>query len=229
MPEEPTLAESETRALVTNGYDAIAEAYTDLAAAVDESHPRRSETAALLARLAPSSRVLELGCGGGVPVAAAIVDAGHSYVGVDISARQVEVARQRVSGGRFVVGDVADQDFERESFGAVLMLYAITHVRRERWPELFARMQRWLRADGWLLINVPRRESAGWLEEDFLGLGATNWTNSYDPAVTLQLLEAAGFVIETAEVRGEDELDPEGWLWVLACKSRALAKEEGRA
>lgn len=124
--------------------------------------------------------------------------------------------RTHVPGGEFLVGDVAEQDFAAASFDGVLMLYAITHVPREQWPELLVGIRRWIRPDGWLLLNLPHHASSGWLEEDFLGLGGTNWTNSYDSGTALQLLERADFGVVDKRRLGEDELDPEGWLWVLA-------------
>lgn len=217
MPEaDPTLTDRQTRALVRAGYDAIARQYTELAATESGSAPRRAQSARLLARLSPRSRVLELGCGGGAPVATSVVDAGHSYVGVDISPRQIELARDLVPDGRFIVGDALSQRFEAASFDAVVMLYAITHVQRDRWSELLVKVRGWLRTGGWLLLNVPHHESPGWLEEDFLGLGATSWTNSHDPATALQLVADAGLAVVEACQIGEDESDPESWVWILA-------------
>lgn len=217
MPEtDPTFAESRKRDLVRDGYDAIAEPYTDLAANVDPSHPRRERTGALLARLQPNSSVLELGCGGGIPVAAAIVASGHKVLGVDVSPKQIDLALRNVPSGRFLVGDLVEQEFEAAAFDAVLMLYVITHVPREKWRVVFRSICRWLSPGGWLLLNVPHNESAGWLEEDFLGLGTTNWTNGFDAPTTLGLLADEGFTVVEAQRLDEDDLDPEGWLWILA-------------
>ena len=217
MPEtDPTFAESQKQALVRDGYDAIAGPYTGLAANVDSSHPRRERTSALLSRLQPGSSVLELGCGGGVPVAAAVVAAGHEFLGVDVSPMQINLAVRNVPDGRFLVGDLAEQEFEPAAFNAVLMLYVITHVPREKWRAVFRAVHRWLSPCGWLLLNVPHHESAGWLEENFLGLGTTNWTNGFDASTTHGLLADEDFTVVDAQRLGEDDLDPEGWLWILA-------------
>ena len=47
--------------------------------------PRRVWASDLCERLAPGSAVLDLGCGSGVPVAAALVAAGHAVTGLDLS------------------------------------------------------------------------------------------------------------------------------------------------
>ncbi|MHB1910611.1 MAG: class I SAM-dependent DNA methyltransferase [Acidimicrobiales bacterium] len=209
-------SDEEVAALVRDGYDAIAERY---AAYVAESvsHPRHEWLEQLLGRLPAPSRVLELGCGPGVPAAAGIVSAGHDLLGVDISARQIDIARRQVPLATFLHADVLTLEFDAASFDAVVALYSIIHIPRRHYPELFGRVRRWLTPDGWLLASFGTGDSSGWLEEDLLGLGATNWTNSYDPATTEQLLRDAGLVPEVTElVTHEEPSGTERWLYVLA-------------
>ena len=71
----------------------------------------------LLARLPAGAAVLELGCGQG-EAARRIVDSGHRYVGVDISAEQLGRARTLVSEGEFRRADIAELVFGAESFGS---------------------------------------------------------------------------------------------------------------
>ena len=73
-------------------------------------------------------------------------------------------------------------DSDPGSFDAVVALYSIIHVPRRHYPLVFERIHRWLRPDGWLLASFGTGDSAGWLEEDLLGFGSANWTNSYDAA-----------------------------------------------
>ncbi len=204
------------RSLVRDGYDAIAEHYYRQAANGLPSHPRRQATSALLAGLQPGSSVLELGCGSGVPVAAEIVGRGHGYVGIDISPRQIELARRFVPNGDFRCGDIVEQSFEAEIFDAVVAFYVITHVPRERWRGLFAHVSQWLRPGGVLVLNVPHGDSPGWLEEDFLGFGATNWTNAYGAETTVGILEAHHLSVLEAKPLPEDDDSSEEWVWITA-------------
>lgn len=215
MPEAPNVDEAEAVALVKQGYNAIADRYFELARHVPDSHPRRERTEMLLARLPGAADVLELGCGGGLPVARRIVDAGHRYTGVDISERQIALAQQHVPEGEFVVGDIVAVSFSRRQFDAALVLYAITHVPRQRWPVIARKVYEWLKPGGLLLINVPARGSPGWLEEDFLGFGADNWTNALDASETIELLADTGFDVLEAVQLPDDEPGP-GWFWVFA-------------
>lgn len=216
MSSGADLGEGEIAALVGAGYDAVAERY---AAYVSNStsHPRRAWVSDLLRRLPPAADVLELGCGPGVPTAAAIVGAGHALTGVDISPGQLEIARRLVPGGTFVEGDMSSVAFEPASFDAVVALYSLIHVPRRRYPQLLESVARWLRPGGWFLASFGTGDSAGWLEEDLLGLGAPNWTNSHDVATTRAILGAAGLVSERSEVVDQDEpTGPERWFYVLA-------------
>jgi ubiquinone/menaquinone biosynthesis C-methylase UbiE len=216
MSPEAELSDSEVVDVVRAGYDAIAGRYVSYA---DEmgSHPRHAWVERLLTRLAPSSRVLELGCGPGVPTAAKIVASGHHLVGVDISSGQLDIARRRVPRATFVQADMLDFTADDASLDAVVALYSFIHVPRHRYSDLFGRIRRWLVPGGWLLGTFGTGDSSGWLEEDLLGFGAPNWTNSYDSETMTRLIRDAGLVPETAEVVTQNEpTGPERWLYVLA-------------
>ncbi len=69
---------SNSKELVARGYDAVAEAYLDRFS----SSAVRDAWLADFAALQPGqARVLALGCGGGVPVAARLVELGHDVTG----------------------------------------------------------------------------------------------------------------------------------------------------
>jgi cyclopropane fatty-acyl-phospholipid synthase-like methyltransferase len=61
-----------------------------------------TQAAKLLELLPARARVLDLGCGSGIPATRALVDAGHAVVGVDVSREQVERARRNVPEAEIV-------------------------------------------------------------------------------------------------------------------------------
>jgi SAM-dependent methyltransferase len=204
---------------VRHGYDLIADDY--LAAVRDprDGDPRDTWLELLTERLAVGSRVLDAGCGPGVPTAAHLVRLGYDVLGVDVSDRQIALARENVVGARFEVGDFAAYTgVAPGSLDAIVALYSLTHVPRTDYVELFSRFATWLRPGGWFLASLGRSDSAGWDEEDFLGFeGAASFTNSYGVDHTLALLRAAGFEIDRHSlVRDDTTFGPEQWLWVLA-------------
>ncbi len=208
--------ELDASAIVRAGYDQIAEQYMAAVADPGADVQRDAWTAQLVQRLAPQSTVLDIGCGSGLPSAAALAAAGHRVVGVDISPRQIELARANVAGGSFVACDVLELVAEPHSFDAVMALYSLTHVPRDRYPMLLGRIAEWLRPGGVLLASMGTSDVAGCNEDDFLGFGHTSWTNGCDPATSRRLLYDAGFSLERAEiVVGETPFGTERWFWVL--------------
>lgn len=100
------------RELVRRGYDTISALYRS---DVGTANPETSESTAdyaqwmhdLAAGLPGSARVLDLGCGAGIPAAKQLVEAGLQVVGVDISAVQLRRARRLVPTAAFVQADMA--------------------------------------------------------------------------------------------------------------------------
>jgi ubiquinone/menaquinone biosynthesis C-methylase UbiE len=89
--------------LVGRGYDAIGERFAEWRDRV-VGDPRREWEEELVSRLQGGGRVLELGCGAGVPDTQRLA-ARFRVTGVDISAEQVRRARSAVPQAEFVQAD----------------------------------------------------------------------------------------------------------------------------
>jgi SAM-dependent methyltransferase len=198
--------------IVAAGYDAIAETYRDWAEA--DTWPRLDWLALLEAELADGAEVLELGCGAGVPVTRRLAER-HRVTGVDISARQVDLARENVPRASFLQADALTVELPESSFEAVVSLYMTGHVPRDEQPELLQRVARWLRPGGHLLMTQTRGGSDGVVEEDWLG--APMYFAGDDADTNLARVRAAGFELLRAEIVPQVELGREvAFLWVLA-------------
>jgi SAM-dependent methyltransferase len=217
MPIDRDRSDDEVAAIVREGYDTIADRYLASMRTTETNDPRSEWVDRLLASMQPESRIIDIGCGPGVPTAAQLDAAGHRVVGVDISPRQVVLAQSEVPGAEFVAADIFDLHFEPGSFDDAIALFSLTHVPRGRYPDLFARLHSWLVPGGVFLASLGSTDSDGWLEEGFLGFGATNWTNHYAPDTMLELVRDGGFSIERGEVISwATPFGEETWLWVLA-------------
>jgi SAM-dependent methyltransferase len=160
------------RELVRSGYDAISMAYRDDQGQADPS--RGESTTAYkpwldeLAGLLPdAARVLDLGCGAGVPACRILADRGLQVTGLDISAVQIERARHLVPQATFVQADMATWDCEPGSFQAIVTLYALIHVPLDDQRHLFSRMAQWLCPGGYLLAIVGYERWTG--VEEYMG------------------------------------------------------------
>ncbi len=199
----------EHKRLVEQGYDRIAERY--LASKGALGLETEALLAALTSGLAADATVLDLGCGAGVPVTRWLAER-FAVTGVDLSARQLALAREAVPGATFVQGDMAAVEFPAASFAAVISLYAIIHLPREEQPALLARIVSWLAPGGRFLATWPVVAWEG-EDRDWRGWGAAMWWSHHGSAENLALLRDAGLSIEQAATRTEGD---ETWLWVLA-------------
>ena len=110
----------------------------------------------------PPSRILDLGCGGGreaIPLARR----GYDVLGLDLSSRFVQIARNNARGledrAHFEVGDIARMNVPAASFDAALMLaQLIGHIpgRANRVATLES-VRRALRPDGILIVSTKDR------------------------------------------------------------------------
>jgi SAM-dependent methyltransferase len=153
------------RDLVRRGYDSISRAYRDDEGRSNPGKPdeRTDHYAgwvdALAQLLTPRARVLDLGCGAGVPATKLLTERTFDVLGLDISAVQIERARELVPGATFDQADMVTWDHEPASFDAVVSFYALIHVPLQDQRNLLPKIRRWLRPAGYLARSLVR--SAG--------------------------------------------------------------------
>ncbi len=166
----------------------------------------------LIALVADGGRVLDVGCGNGVPATRRMAQRLEA-TGIDISAAQIERARRNVPGARFVHEDLMEVDFDPR-FDAIAAFYVVEHVPRERHPEVFSRFRRWLAPGGHLLFTIEPEDEPGIVGD---WLGTPMFFSQYEAQKTLALVREAGFeIVETAvenQLEGSREVS---YLWVLA-------------
>jgi SAM-dependent methyltransferase len=160
------------RDLVRRGYDAVSRAYrSDLG----ESNADRAETTstyrgwinAVASQLARGARVLDLGCGAGVPADRLLVEAGLDVTGVDISQVQIDRARVLVPEATFICCDIVEYALEPSSFDAIISLYTLIHVPLDDQRALIPRIFAALHPGGLFLAIVGHEQWTG--VEDYLG------------------------------------------------------------
>jgi SAM-dependent methyltransferase len=147
-PADPALAKE----MVRQGYNRISSAYRDDNGERNTGYRAWLE-AHLFPRLTAPARVLDLGCGNGVPATRMLAER-FDVTGVDISDVQVERARRLVPRATFILADMAAVDFPAGSFQAVVCFFALIHVPLEEQKDLLSRVARWLAPDGLLLATV---------------------------------------------------------------------------
>ena len=209
------------RRTVESGYDRMAEQY--LATKNLQDHQTLAALEDLASLLPTGAAVLDLGCGAGVPVTRWLANRAFNVTGVDVSARQLDLARTNVPEGIFLKADMTEVAFAPETFDAVVAFHSIIHVPRTEHPALLKSIHRWLEPGGVFMATMTVTDYEG-KDENWEGWGAPMAWSHYDSEANVAMLRGAGFEIHYAEPRtGPGTGDAETWLWVLARKK----SEEG--
>jgi ubiquinone/menaquinone biosynthesis C-methylase UbiE len=91
-----------------------------------QASTRLAEAFVNLTGLKPGARVIDLGCGSGT-FTALLARAGYDCVGLDISAKLLEVGRHKHPQIEFVAGDIEHLPFPGESFDGALLSGVVHH------------------------------------------------------------------------------------------------------
>jgi SAM-dependent methyltransferase len=216
----PERAPDDPRRIVAEGYDRVAERYFEWSDA-RPSPTRLAWLAEADERIPAGAEVLDLGCGAGVPMARTLA-AGRHLTGVDLSARQIELARANVPEATFRQADMTALDLAPASLDAVVAFYSLTHVPRTELPGLLADIFGWLRPGGLFLATMGAEDGPDEVEDDWLGVPM--FFSHHDARRNRELVRAAGFEIDQAPVQAEPEDRHDAlFLWVLAHKPAEVA------
>ncbi|MYB67219.1 MAG: methyltransferase domain-containing protein [Gemmatimonadetes bacterium] len=151
-------------------------------------------------RLTPSSKILDVGCGAGIPVSRHLAGT-FSLTGIDISSSMIALAKKNVPKAKFVIADVMETEFPACSFDAIVSFYAIFHIPRQEHLNLFRRFAQWLRPGGLLLFTIAKQDDGpGYTEDDFFG--ETMYWSNFGPSTYEKFLTETGFQIEQEGIVG---------------------------
>jgi SAM-dependent methyltransferase len=139
-----------------------AEAFDAIGDRYDEAFPHKEGQLAagawLTALLPAGSRVLDLGCGTGVPTARQLVDAGLSVTGVDLSSGMLARARGHVPEADFVQADITDLadggPLAAGSFDGIAAFFSLLMLPRSEIPYALGALRNLLRSGGLLALSM---------------------------------------------------------------------------
>ncbi|KAM7195411.1 27-O-demethylrifamycin SV methyltransferase, partial [Rhypophila sp. PSN 637] len=246
----PSASDSEAmKSRLKESYDAIAARYNDWT--TQHSSLREKYLDKLLGFLLPSVtapsqpgqvyRVLELGCGAGIPVTERLVSfdfasekegASFHIVANDLSSTQVELGQQRLGGSliEWIQGDMTKLSFPDESLDAVIGMYSIIHLPREEQAVMIRRIARWLKrpsssdyrsGGGIMLLNFGDEASDGevidkWLGEDKGWMYWSAWGTEKTMDIVREKENGLEVLVEEVVSEKEDGGVDVMFLWVIA-------------
>lgn len=193
--------------IVENGYDRIAQDYHDQRDKF-KSDELLHNYAALLP---PGGRLLDVGCGAGIPVVKSLVNAGYEVTGVDISSSMLQLARVHVPRARFLKMDMSRLGFRPASFDGLSAFYSFFHIPEQEQFQVIASFSRLLRPAGVLLFCTG---VDAWEGVELFHGAPMYWSNPGHEVTRTRVLKA-GFELLLSEVR---EYGGEQQYWVMARK-----------
>jgi SAM-dependent methyltransferase len=210
-------------------YDAVADRYTEEIAGELVGKPLdRALLDCLVELVAGRGPIGDVGCGPG-HVAAYLAGKGATTVGVDLSSRMIENARERYPDLRFEVGSMTGLPVADGSWGGAVCAYSIIHLDADRRPTAYAELARAVAPGGWVLMSFhvsdadaapgTSRHLASWwghdVDLDFHFL---------DPDDVAKGLESAGFEMRARTLREPwPEVEhPSRRAYLLACRTGNL-------
>ncbi|MEK2475245.1 class I SAM-dependent methyltransferase [Streptomyces noursei] len=112
----------------------------------------------LSGELPAGSRILDAGCGTGLPTARQLRDAGHRVVGIDLSPGMVKLAQENAPGAEFHRLDIADLRGGRlggpGSFDGITAYFSLLMMPRAEIPCALGMLHDLLRPDGLMALAM---------------------------------------------------------------------------
>ena len=197
---------------VKQGYNAIANRYL-------AQRTRDSEDVRLLddliERLPANAKVLDAGCGAGIPISQMLSEH-FDVTGVDFSEAQIELAKQHVPRANFICQDMTRLDFPENTFDGICSYYAIIHIPREEHQALLNNFHRMLKPEGFALLCLGAEHLIDEIDENYLGT-RMYWSH-YDTETYLKMLMDCGLSIIWSKQIADESCEGNGHLFVLVQK-----------
>ncbi len=198
--------------IVKTGYNTIASQYLLTRTKDSEDVNLLQE---LVQRLPKGAKVLDAGCGAGLPVTK-FLSQYFEVTGIDFAEAQIKLARQHVPQAHFVCQDMTEVTFPDHSFDAICSYYAVIHIPREEHQPLLQNFYKMLKPSGLILLCMGSTDSKDDYNEDYHG--APMYWSHYDADTNIKMVEECGFTIIWSKIVVDATYLEATHLFVLAQK-----------
>lgn len=207
----------EKKELVRIGYNKTAEKLNEIFGLKTDEGDDLKLLDDFISRIPQLGHVLDAGCGNGAY--SRYLSNKFKVIGVDISEKQIELARQNAPNAEFICEDFTKIKFPNEYFDGILAYYSIIHVSREEHHALLSNFYRMLKVKGVVLFTFGLNDDPESYEEDFFGGGVKMYWSGFNKVVNLRMLKQVGFKkIWSKTIKESPKFGDSSHLFVLAEK-----------
>ena len=207
----------EKKEIVRTGYNKVAERLQEISGLEKEGNEEFHLLANLTSRMPLGGLVLDAGCGNGVY--SRYLSDRFKVIGVDISEKQIELARQNAPKAEFICEDMTKINFPDEHFDGILSYYSIIHVPRDGHFDLLRNFYRMLKFNGAVLLVFQANDDPEFYEDNFFFRGVKMYWSGFDKKTNLNMLKQIGFrIIWSKSVKESPKWGESSHLYVFAEK-----------
>lgn len=182
-------------------YNLVAQKYHDLFRnEMNEKEYDRKFLNSFISRFNKDSVILDAGCGPSGHIGRYVFDQGIQVIGVDISDKCVEMARQYNPDIQFDIGDIGNLSFDDGSFDGIISYYSIIDTPKKYVHKIFDEFRRVLKPNGYLLVTVKAGTTEGYIY-DLLGIKTEIYFTLFTEKDIANYFQEAGFSLEFIEMR----------------------------
>lgn len=143
----------------------------------------------VLEGLPAQSRILDLGCGTGRPMAEFVIARGHRITGVDQSEALLGIARSRFPEGEWIHSKIEDFAFDGSCDGAICW-DSLFHIERRHHERILSRIRDCLVPGARLMLTAGGSEHPAFTDTMF---GHEFFYDSHSPELLASILRGIGF------------------------------------
>lgn len=155
----------------------LASIYNKFASLHDEERKNfnNNDQLYMLSQLLPkNSKVLDAGCGTGMPVIKYFHDLGHEVYGSDIAVSALSYVKVHSPNAHTLLCDTADLSFPDNTFDLITSFYSMMHLPMDKQIIAFKKFYKMIKPNGSIYITLSCQEYTG--ETEFAGLHEfENW------------------------------------------------------
>lgn len=167
-------------------------------------------------------KILDAGCGVGEDCKY-IEDKGFKAIGIDLSQRMLEIAKEKYPNGRFQIMDMTDITYPENTFDGIISNCSLFHIPTELLPQTLESFKRVLKPNGKLLLILQEGNEETMAEEPYRP-GVYVYMNYFSAKNIEKLLKEHNFRVDSLDreaTSNEFELG-DGKLIVFSSNEKVL-------